>query len=319
MRGYSMSKWQKLRKVFADPSYRFQLFASNGLYNWMPDEEYLRRKFYAKLHKELDLQNPRTFSEKIQWLKIYDRNPIYSTMVDKYEVKEYVASIVGKQYVIPTFGVWEHFDDIDFESLPDSFVLKCTHDSGGNVIIQDKNKMELGETRKRINHSLKKNYYMQGREWPYKAVKPRIIAEQYLVDDNIKQLEIANNAGGLLDYKFYCFNGEPRFLYVGFANIKDGMKHDQLTFYNFDWQPTPFYRKDHDPLPFALEKPNNLDEMIDIAAKLSKDIPFVRVDLYNIDGRILFSEMTFAPGGGFGPFYPEEWERKLGDWIELPK
>ena len=314
-----MSKWKKLSQLFTDPSYRFQIFASNGLYNWLSDEEYLRRKYYAKLHKELNLNNPQTFSEKIQWLKLYDRKPIYTTMVDKYEVKEYVASVVGKEHVIPTFGVWEHFDDIDFKSLPDSFVLKCTHDSGGNVIIQDKNQLKKKEARKRINNSLKRNYYLQGREWPYKTVRPRIIAEQYLVDKTINDLSMANNASGLLDYKFYCFNGEPRFLYVGFANIQDGVKHDLLSFFDFDWQPTPFYRRDHDPLPFALEKPDNLDEMLDIATKLSKDIPFVRVDLYNIDGRILFSEMTFAPGSGFGPFYPEEWERKLGDWIELPR
>lgn len=318
MRGCHMNKWKKLSKLFTDPSYRFQFLASNGLYNWLPDEEYLCRKYYAKLHKELNLHNPQSFSEKIQWLKIHDRNPIYSTMVDKYEVKEYVASIIGKQYVIPTFGMWEHFNDIDFESLPNSFVLKCTHDSGGNVIVTDKNQMDRKDARKRINSSLKKNYFLQGREWPYKTVKPRIIAEQLLVDENIKNNAIINNAGGLLDYKFYCFNGEPRFLYVGFANIQNGEKHDLLSFFDFEWQPTPFYRKDHDPIPFALEKPGNLNEMIEIATKLSKDIPFVRVDLYNIEGKILFSEMTFAPGSGFGPFYPEEWERKLGDWILLP-
>lgn len=313
-------KADHLKKIIFDPSYRFESFGSRGFYNHLSDEEYIRRMFKARMGYPLDLQNPKTFNEKLQWLKLYDRKPIYTTMVDKYAAKEYVASLIGNEHVIPTFGVWDRFEDIDFDSLPNQFVLKCTHDSGGLVIVKDKSKFNLENARKKINQSLRRNYYNNSGEWAYKNISHRILAEKYMTDSNVERNRALDaSAGSLLDYKLYCFQGEPRFFYIGFANIKNGEKDDQLSFFDLDWNPAPFYRKDHEPLPFSIDKPENFQEMIDIARILSQGIPFVRVDLYNIDLHIYFSEMTFSPGGGYGRFYPDEWERKLGDWIVLPE
>ena len=316
--GYAVMKIQKIAQYLTNANYRFSVNDAHGLYKNMKDETYIKTKYYVRNGKRLDLVNPKTYTEKIQWLKLYDHRPIYTQLVDKIESKKVVAKMIGNCHIIPTLGTWNSFDDIDFESLPNQFVLKCSHDSGGIIICSDKKSFDIEKARKKINRSLCHNYYLQGREWPYKDVPHRILAEKYIVDNRVKEYDPNNAANGLIDFKFYCFNGEPRFLYVGFANIQNGEKHDQLSFFDFDWKPTPFYRIDHEPLPFIIDRPDNLDEMIEIARQLSSKIPFVRVDLYNIDGQILFSEMTFAPGSGFCPFCPEEWERKIGDWIVLP-
>lgn len=313
-------KADHLRKIVIDPSYRFESLGTRGFYNSLSDEDYIRRMFKARLGYELDLQHPQTFNEKLQWLKLYDHNPVYTTMVDKYAAKQYVASIIGDEYIIPTFGVWYRFDDIDFRALPNQFVLKCTHDSGGLIIVPQKDKLDISSARGKISRSLQQNYYQKSREWPYKDIPPKIIAEEYLEDSHVVQKQNLDSAAmGLIDYKFYCFNGQPRFFYIGFANIINGEKKDQLSYYDLNWKPAPFYRTDHEPFPFSIEKPSNFDEMISIAHLLSHGIPFVRVDLYNIENRIYFSEITFSPGGGYGRFYPDEWERKLGDWIILPE
>lgn len=283
-----------------------------SLLKQLPDSIYLRLMYRKAFGKRLNLSNPQTFNEKLQWLKLHDRKPIYTTMVDKYLAKQYVADVIGPQYVIPTLGVWERAEDIDFDKLPDQFVLKCTHDSGSVIICKDKKSLNIDETIKKLNAALRTNFYWSGREWPYKNVKPRIIAEEYLEDKTTP-------VNGLIDYKFYCFNGKPQFLYCGFANIIDGQKHDLLSFYDLDWQPAPFYRTDYDPLPFLVGKPENLNEMIRISEMLSKDIPFLRVDLYNINGQAFFSELTFAPGSGYGAFSPPEWENRIGEMITLSK
>ncbi|GMA45856.1 ATP-grasp fold amidoligase family protein [Tetragenococcus muriaticus] len=277
-----------------------------GFFNWMSDENYIKWRFKQKIKKNLDLENPRTFSEKLQWLKLYDHNPMYTKMSDKFEAKYYVSRLIGDQYIIPTLGIWESFDDIDFTSLPNKFVLKCTHDSGGVVICRDKNSFDKQKAKVKITKSLKKNYFWRGREWPYKNIKPRVIAEKYMEDYN-------NNE--LTDYKFYCFNGEPRFLYVsqGLENHKTA----RIDFVSLNWNKAPFWRFDYQRFAHLPEKPMNFNEMYNISLKLSQNVPFVRVDLYEIQGQTFFSELTFFPAGGLAPVEPEEWEEKLGKWLDI--
>lgn len=228
-------------------------------------------------------------------------------MVDKYEVKKYVADIIGEQYIIPTLGVWDRVEDIDFDSLPNQFVLKCTHDSGGLVICRDKNKLDISSAKNKLKKSLKSNYYLHGREWPYKDVKPRIIAEQYMVDESGYELK---------DYKFFCFHGEPKYCQV----ISGRDTEMCVDFYDGNWRHQPF----HEPAeyPFSqseIRKPLMYDKMIELAKVLSQDIPFVRIDFYDINGAIYFGEITFFPTSGLGEFSPNEWNYKFGSWINLQK
>lgn len=270
-----------------------------------PDKTYLSLKYKYKMGCFLNLNNPQTFNEKLQWLKLYDRKPEYTTMVDKYAVKKYVADIIGEEYIIPTLGVWNHFDEIDFDKLPNKFVLKCTHDSGGLVICKDKDKLDLKVARQKIEKPLKQNYYWSGREWPYKDVKPRIIAEPYMED---------SKAHELIDYKFMCFNGKVRCSFTCSERFsKDGLK---VTFFDKDWNVMPFERHYH-VSKNPPKKPINYDKMIQFSEQLSKGIPFVRVDFYEINGQLYFGELTFYPGGGFEEFTPEEWDYKLGDFLKL--
>ena len=275
----------------------------------MSDEEYITRKFKATIGENPDLNNPKTFNEKLQWLKLYDRKPICTTMVDKYEAKRYVAGIIGEEYIIPTLGAWDNFDEIDFDSLPNQFVLKCTHDSGGLVICRDKKTLNLKKARKKIEKSLKRNFYYTSREWPYKNVKPRIIAEKYMED--------TSNKDGLVDYKFYCFGGEAKFLYVsqGLENHATA----SISFLTTEWEFAPYERTDYKPLDKLPQKPVNFEKMKDICRVLAKDIPFLRVDLYEINGQIYFSELTFTPAAGFMKFKNPEHDKEIGDMLELPE
>lgn len=202
----------------------YWLKISSGFYDGMDDETFLKMAYKRKFGKELDLNNPVTFNEKLQWLKLNDQKPEYTEMVDKFLAKKYVASIIGQEHIIPTLGVWSHFDDIDFDELPTQFVLKCTHDSGGLVVCKDKNNLNKKAAKKKIENSMKTNYYKGGREWPYKNVKPQIIAEEYMED-------ISGN--GLTDYKFYCFNGDPKYLYV--SNGMDNHETARLSFLTMNW------------------------------------------------------------------------------------
>ena len=301
-----MSIVGKAIRYLVDSDYRFSVNADMGLYKNIPDEEFIRRKFKARLGYELDIQNPKTFNEKLQWLKLYDRKSIYTTMVDKYAAKEYVASIIGEEYIIPTLGVWDSFDEIDFNKLPDQFVLKCTHDSGGLVICKDKYKLDIKRARKKINKSLKTNYYFLGREWPYKDVKPRIIAEKYMADESGTELK---------DYKFFCFGGVVKCFKVDFNRF---VEH-HANYYDTNGNRLDFGEVDFPPDPNrVITLPNNLDQMIQYAEKLSSGIPFLRADFYNVDESVYFGELTFYPASGFGKIEPEEWDRILGQWIELP-
>ena len=278
-------------------------------YSVMSDEEYVKMLYQKKTGHALDLDNPEGFNAKLQWLKLYNHNPIYTTMVDKVLVKDYVAERIGAEHVIPTLKVWDKPSQIDFYQLPDQFVLKCNHNSGaGMTICVDKSKLNLAQTRRNLQAGLKNNSYLAGREWPYKNVQKKVFAETFMKDDS---------TGALVDYKFYCFNGEPRFLYVGLANYHDGKKNDELTYLTLDWKTAPFYRTDHKPFPYEIEKPAKYEQMLEISSELSHGIPFVRVDLYHINGKVYFSEFTFFPGGGFNEFKPYDWERKIGSWVDL--
>lgn len=269
----------------------------------LPDKMYIKRKYYRRMGKKLNLAHPTTYSEKIQWLKLYDRRPEYTTMVDKNLAKDYVAKIIGEEYIIPTLGVWDKFDDIDFDKLPNQFVLKCTHDSGGLVICKDKRTLNISSAKEKIERSLKCNYFLHGREWPYKNVKPRIIAEKYVVDKN----------GELNDYKFFCFDGIVMALFVATDRPFD----TRFDFFDSSFNHLPIVNG-HPNADKPIEVPENFDEMKAIAEKLSIGIPHVRIDLYNVDSKIYFGEMTFSHYCGMTPFEPEEWDKKFGEWINLP-
>lgn len=273
----------------------------------IPDSIFLRLKFKKMMGYSFDLKNPVTFNEKLQWLKLNNRNPLYTTLVDKYAVKPYIAKLIGDQHIIATLGVWKSFDEIDFEKLPNQFVLKCTHDSGSYVICRNKSKLNVAEARKKLAGALKTNYYYSGREWPYKDVPPQIIAEQYIEDRN----------GALVDYKFSCFNG-----YVDCVMVCLDRHLNDTKFYFFDkdWNLKRLnVRGKNAPADFTIPKPPCMDEMFEMAAKLSKDIPFVRVDLFECDGKIYFGEMTFYPDSGFDANLLPETDKYFGHLIDLSK
>lgn len=274
----------------------------HAVYN---DIEFLEKKFEYKTGYKLNIGNPKTFNEKLQWLKVYNHKSEYTQLVDKYLVKQFVEERIGGKYIIPTLGVWRTFDEIDFSELPEQFVLKCTHDSGSIVIVDDVNRFDKKEAEKRLTEALKINYFWMGREWPYKNVERRIIAEKYIAE-----------AREMIDYKFLCFNGKVRSIFTCSDRFSgDGLK---VTFFDKEWKRLPFER--HYPASKRkIVKPAHFHLMIELAEKLSAGIPFVRIDLYDIEEKIYFGEMTFFPGGGMEEFSPEKWDRTMGDWIVLPE
>lgn len=279
-------------------------FGSKGKFRYIPDKVYLKIIYRVRMGKKLNIEDPKTYSEKLQWLKLYDRKPLYTQLVDKYEVRNYIKEKIGEEYLIPIIGIYDQFEDIDFKSLPKQFVLKCTHDSGGKIICKDKTKLNLLKTRKVFNKSLKRNYYYTGREWPYKQVKPRIICERYMVADDGEDLK---------DYKFFCFHGEPYFLFIATDREKD----IRINYYNLKFQPLPFSQQDKKS-DKVIKKPVCFEEMIELARLLSKDIPHVRVDFYEIEGRIYFGELTFFNDSGLSKFEPDIYDELFGSWIKLP-
>lgn len=296
----------KIWKFLFNPRVRFDYLSRLGFLDRMSDIEYIKKKYYLSFNKQLDLDNPQTFNEKLQWLKLNDRKNIYTVMVDKYNVKEYVSGIIGKQYVIPTIGVFDSFNDIDLNKLPDQFVIKCTHDSGGLVVVDDKENLDFDLVRKKISSCLRTNYYYCGREWPYKNVKPRIIVEKYLIDKKVAELR---------DYKFFCFDGKVRFFKVDYNRFTD----HQANYYDRNCSLLKFGEEVCPPdFKKKIIMPSSLKKMMKLAEKLSKDIPFVRVDFYDVNGDIYFGEMTFYPASGFGKFIPEEWDIIIGEMLELP-
>lgn len=298
----------KYIRFFTDKKFRFSILSNHGFYNKLSDEKYLKKLFRISMGRNLNLREPKTYNEKLQWLKLYDRKPIYTTMVDKYAVKEYVAEKIGEEYIIKTIGVYDKFEEIDFEKLPNKFVMKCTHDSGGLVICRDKSKLDVEKAKKKIKKSLKRNYYLHGREWPYKDVKPRIIIEEYMEDKETQELR---------DYKFFCFDGEVKALFIATdrANEKEETKFD---FFDAEFKHLPF-TNGHPNAKEEPKKPEKFEEMKKLAAELSKGIPQVRVDFYEVNGKIYFGELTFSHWGGMKPFEPEEWDYTFGSWIKLPE
>jgi hypothetical protein len=289
-----------------DSDFGFHAFANKGLLGYVSDEKFLRTEYRYHHGRELDLQSPKTYTEKLQWLKLYDHQPEYTTMVDKYAVKQYVAEKIGSEYVIPLLGVWDQVDDIDFENLPDRFVLKTTHDSGGIVVCTDKQQLDIAAVREKLKPFLKRNYYARNREWPYKNVPHRVIAEAYMEDTTTRELR---------DYKFFTFGGVPKVLYI--AQGRGLGTTTFADFYDMDFNHLPF-TIDHDMAPEPPAKPKCMDEMIRLAAILSEGTPQLRVDFYEVDGKVYFGEMTFFHCSGMAPFHPVEWDRKFGDWVVLP-
>ncbi len=296
-----------LKKYISSSGYRFLINSGYGKYNDMPDDEYLSRKFSAVFGRRLTLDAPHTFNEKLQWLKLYDRKPEYTVMVDKYKARDYISEKIGSQYLIPLLGVWEDPEKMDFGALPDKFVLKCNHNSGlGMCICKDKSNLNMEKVKANLKRGLEQDYYLTGREWPYKDVPRRIIAEQFMKSD----------AGGLTDYKVHCFNGEPKLILV----CKDRFAATGLTedFFTPDWEHLDIHRPAHPNSSTEIVKPAELSEMLTLAKKLSENIPFLRVDFYIIEHKVYFSELTFYPASGFEKFVPERWDDELGLWLDLP-
>ena len=270
---------------------------------FIPDKMYLQIYYFSRFKKFIDFKNPKTYNEKLNWLKINDRNPLYTKLVDKYEVKEYVTNLIGEEYIIPTIGVWNNFDEIDFSKLPNQFVLKCTHDSEGLVIVKDKSKLDIKSVKEKLTNSLKNNFYYIGREWPYKNVKPRIIAEKYMEDKKLKELR---------DYKFFCFNGEPKAMFIA-SDRANNVKFDyyDLNFCHLD------IKQKYPNSTKKIDKPINFEKMIELSKDLSKDLKHARIDFYEVNGRIYFGEITFYHFSGFMPFQPKKWDTKFGDWLKI--
>ncbi len=313
-----MSKVKTAFSLLQTPGKMIKPIANMGLLNWLPDKQFLQMVFRAEMGRKLNLKDPRTFNEKLQWLKLYYRNPAYPQMVDKCAAKQYVAGVIGEKYIIPTLGVWQHFADINFSELPKQFVIKCTHDSASTIVCRDKDHFNLAEAKTIIESHLKKSIYNVGREWPYKHLKPQIIVEKYLQNYSVEnndypKAEIKDDE--LTDYKFYCFNG-----YVDCVMICYGRESDDTKFYFFDdkWKLKRINKRGMEaPGDFTLPRPSCLEEMFRIAAALSEGIPFVRVDLYQSDKQIYFGEMTFFPQSGFDPNYLPETDLYFGNLIDL--
>ena len=270
------------------------------IFRLIPDNLYLKIKFRIKMNKKLDLNNPQSFNEKLQWLKLYDRKPEYTRYVDKYEVRSYIKETIGEEYLIPLLGVYNSFDEIDFENLPNQFVLKCTHDSGGIIICSDKSRFDVNVAEKKINKCLRKNYFYHGREWPYKNIKPKIICEKYMVDESKTELK---------DYKFFCFDGCPKALYVATDRGHD----TRFNFYDINFKPLGI--KQH----YDNSTKEGFDKMLELSKELSKEIPHIRVDFYDINGEVFFGELTFYHLSGFDKFDPDVYDEIFGSWIQIKK
>lgn len=292
-----------IKRYLKKPALIIPYLGKYGWFRWMSDEAYIKMVYRIHFGVYPDLEHPKTYNEKLNWLKLHDRQPQYTDIVDKYTVKKYISGIIGEEYVVPTLGVWDRFEDIDFDALPNQFVLKCTHDSGGLVICRDKSKLNKAKARRKINSSLKRNYYWTAREWPYKNVKPRIIAEPYLEDTRY---------GELRDYKFYVFDGTVDSVMV----CKDRQK-GRTKYYYFDrnWNRL-YYQWDDLEFQDDIERPEHFDEMLDIAQRLSRSFSHIRVDLYNVDGSIYFSELTLYDEAGFGTDISGETNRMWGEKLD---
>ena len=294
-----------IKKIYKEPNYSLyllmKLFARQ-----ISDERFIRWKYRLKMHQSLHLDPPKTFNEKLQWLKLHDQHPEYSQFVDKYEVKKYVAQIIGEQHIIPTLALFNSVEEIDFAKLPLQFVLKCTHNSGGVIICKDKTTFDKEAARKLVFRWMKTNPYWETREYPYKNVKPRIIIEKYMEDESGYELK---------DYKFFCFNGKALYVQIDFGRFTEHKRN----IYSRDWTPLNFSIEYPSDYNHSFDKPQNYEEMLDIAESLSANLCHARIDLYNVNGSIFFGEITFFHGSGLETFTPETWNQTFGDKIILPE
>jgi len=300
-------KLKTIKLYIAHPKELYFRLGKNTFMKGWSDDKYLKTLFKTRIGKKLDLDNPKTYNEKLQWLKLYDRKPIYTKMVDKAEAKKIVAEKIGDEYVIPTLGVYEKWDDIDFDVLPNSFVIKCTHNSGGLVIVKNKSEFNQKSAKKKIEKRLKTNYFYGSREWPYKNVKPRIIIEKYVESDS----DISES---LIVYKIFNFNGEPKIIQTV---LNDKRKNESINYYDTEWNKLDL-KQNFPNFDGEIKKPKSLEKMLSLAKTLSQGVAFLRTDFYEVNGKILFSEFTFYSDSGLQKFYPEERDYKLGDLIKLP-
>lgn len=303
-----MSILKKIRNYIYNPQI-LKRVVLNHLGSLIKDDAtFIKLKWkVSDMQYPLNLENPKTFSEKLQWLKLHDRKPIYTIMVDKVEAKKYVASIIGEEYIIPTIAVWNSVDEIDWNVLPSQFVMKCSHDSGGIVICKDKSKLNKRKATEIMRKGLKRRYFWQNREWPYKDVTPRIIVEEYMEDKETNELR---------DYKFFCFDGVVKALFIASERQKKG-EETKFDFFDENYNHLPIING-HPNAAVIPQKPIRFEDMKVLASKLSKGFPHLRVDFYEMNGKIYFGELTFSHWSGMVPFEPVEWDYKLGEWIILP-
>lgn len=300
---------KSINKLITDPTFRFNIVSNAGVYNYLKDEEYLKRKFKAYMGKELDLNNPKTFNEKMQWLKLNNRKPQYTIMADKLKVRSFIAEKIGKEYLIPYIGSWENTSEINFEQLPNSFVIKCNHNSGeGMYICRDKSELDTGKWAdicSSIKIGLNQDYYRIGREWPYRDIPRKILCEAYMEDMETKDLR---------DYKFFCFNGKVKCFKVDF----DRFENHRANYYDSEGNIMSLGEVICPPnFDKEIKMPYNLEMMKSLAEKLSESEAFLRVDFYEVNGKVYFGELTFFPASGFGKFIDDKWDEILGDWIDL--
>lgn len=292
--------------VVRNPSLVVPILGHRGFFHSMEDEKYLKFSYKGYMGRDLDLENPKGFNEKLQWLKLHDRNPLYTMLVDKYRVKDWVADRIGSQYVTETYAVWDCAEDIDISGLPERFVLKTNHDSGGVAICRDRAIFDLDAAKRKLAKHLKYNYYWGCREWPYKDVKPLVFAEEYLDPDP--------TTNDLVDYKVMCFGGKARCVFTCTGRDADDLRVD---FYDLDWNHMPFTR--HYPnADVPAPRPAELEKMVELSERLSAEIPFVRSDFYEVGNDLYFGELTFYPGSGFEDFSSESWDEEFGKLIQLP-
>lgn len=301
---YSIRAYLKQLKIYIKrPISIFDKWAEAGRLNWMPDKWYLSLKFRSKMGYWMNWKHPKTFNEKLQWLKVHDRNPLYTQLVDKYEVRNFISEKLGKEYLIPLLGTWDNVEDIDFKKLPDKFVLKCTHDSGSIIICQEKDTFDFQKAKNKLKAALSRNFYHISREWPYKHVKPRVIAEQYM--------ETYDN-NELCDYKFFCFAGTPKFMYIS----HDKANHPTTDFFDMSFNHINMRMRDPNSTTCP-QKPEKFENMKELATILSQGIPHVRVDFYCIQNHIYFGEMTFFHNAGFCPIKPHIKANEIGNLISI--
>lgn len=298
-----------IKRIIKNPRIIFAYINAIGFFNFFSDRFVIKLLWWVRTGKKIDLGNPTTFNEKIQWLKLYDKKDKYSQLVDKYKVRNYIANLIGEKYLVPLIGVWDSVEEIPFDSLPNQFVLKCNHNAAvGLTICRNKDLLDTKRTKSEIKKGMRRNFYFSSREWAYKNVERKIICEKYLNDSFRKELR---------DYKFFCFNGKAKLIYVS-----EGLEHHdtaKISFFDLKGNSVPFHRNDYKEFSESIEFPQTLDEMIRIAEIIAADVnaAFVRVDLYSVDNQVFFSEITFYPNSGYIPFEPNIWDKTLGSWIDL--